>query len=854
MKIIKCEIFNFGKLSDFTLDFTDGQNTFCQMNGWGKSTLSAFMRGMFYGFEGDGKRKNELENERKRYAPWQGGTYGGKLIIAAGGKEYLITRTFGSKKGEDTFECRDYKTNLVCDDFTENIGEELFGVDKASFQRTVFIAQSDVKTESTDSMNAKLGTGNGIMGDLDKYTKADNTLKDLLNKIAPTMKKGSAHQLKDQITSLNTEIKAGSSFERDIKTVEIECQNKKEELLSLQKQLAELNNLQMEVSKKTDLQAKKAVYEEKKKSLYDAESNLEEKRKTLPENIPSSSELEKALNAGMELNTAKSAYDSVAMLPDQVQDYSALDLRFSNGFPSEQEFIEIKDLAWSLKDAEKQRQINAIPQEDIEKLHQFEMNAGVSANPGAEAEKIGNLYSQRKDIEKESTDTKLNYKTPMIFAILLAVLGIASAAAGLFTSLSTIAKTPLVAAGAVLFIVGIVLLILASNIKKKYDYQLIKKSELADIDDELANAFEIFGEEYQAGSLDYVVQKIYRKADDLVEIIREKNKPREFENVDTEAIKRKLEAFFEKYNAVRMPRDDEETISKLKMDVNTYIMLKERYDKHRDSENKYKTAKEIYEKKLDELNIYDSVNSLDEIRKLQSNLADYNNALSVREKALAEVERMDTENPELKELCDEVDDVKSLEEITSQIEAVTEKIDECKGKLKDDEERIENIQEQLEVIEAKKVELAEKEEKYAAQKNAFDKLSITRELLKTAKENLTGRYTEPLMKSFREYYELVTGENAEKFYMDANTQITYEEKGYQREASRLSFGYQDLIGVCQRFAYIDAMYDEELPFLVLDDPFVNLDGPNLKGAKKLLDRLSKKYQIIYFTCHEDREI
>ena len=38
MKLIKCHIENFGKLSDFTYDFTDGCNTVCEENGWGKST------------------------------------------------------------------------------------------------------------------------------------------------------------------------------------------------------------------------------------------------------------------------------------------------------------------------------------------------------------------------------------------------------------------------------------------------------------------------------------------------------------------------------------------------------------------------------------------------------------------------------------------------------------------------------------------------------------------------------------------------------------------------------------------------------------------------------------------------
>ena len=56
MKLIKCHIENFGKLSDFTYDFTDGCNTVCEGNGWGKSTLAAFLRVMLFGFRNEGKR------------------------------------------------------------------------------------------------------------------------------------------------------------------------------------------------------------------------------------------------------------------------------------------------------------------------------------------------------------------------------------------------------------------------------------------------------------------------------------------------------------------------------------------------------------------------------------------------------------------------------------------------------------------------------------------------------------------------------------------------------------------------------------------------------------------------------
>jgi uncharacterized protein YhaN len=50
------------------------------------------------------------------------------------------------------------------------------------------------------------------------------------------------------------------------------------------------------------------------------------------------------------------------------------------------------------------------------------------------------------------------------------------------------------------------------------------------------------------------------------------------------------------------------------------------------------------------------------------------------------------------------------------------------------------------------------------------------------------------------------------------------------------------------------MYRGNLPFLILDDPFVSLDEGHMERVKGLLKELSKQMQMVYFTCHESRNI
>ena len=124
MKLIKCHIENFGKLENFDYDFTDGLNTIKQENGFGKTTFASFIKAMFYGL--DAKRNTKVLTDRKKYEPWQGGSFGGNIEFEIDGKKYKVERFFGKKEADDTFKIYDLSTNLETDDFSNNLGEEIF--------------------------------------------------------------------------------------------------------------------------------------------------------------------------------------------------------------------------------------------------------------------------------------------------------------------------------------------------------------------------------------------------------------------------------------------------------------------------------------------------------------------------------------------------------------------------------------------------------------------------------------------------------------------------------------------------------------------------------------------------------
>ena len=88
--------------------------------------------------------------------------------------------------------------------------------------------------------------------------------------------------------------------------------------------------------------------------------------------------------------------------------------------------------------------------------------------------------------------------------------------------------------------------------------------------------------------------------------------------------------------------------------------------------------------------------------------------------------------------------------------------------------------------------------------------------------------------------------------MDVKLKLKIREAGASRDLDYFSAGWQDLFQIAERLSVVDALYKNEQPILILDDPFVNLDTAKYKRAMELLEALSEKRQMIYFTCRTER--
>jgi len=176
MKLISCYIENFGTLSRYSLNFSEGLTVIKEANGFGKTTLATFIRTMFYGMPR--ASKNLSKNDRKRYKPWQGGKFGGNLIFESNGKQFRIERFFGDTPNQDTFSIIDLKTKKKASLFSENVGQDLFELDSDSFERSTFMPQQYQETSlTTSSIQTKLNDLVQDTNDLNNFDKAVSALK-----------------------------------------------------------------------------------------------------------------------------------------------------------------------------------------------------------------------------------------------------------------------------------------------------------------------------------------------------------------------------------------------------------------------------------------------------------------------------------------------------------------------------------------------------------------------------------------------------------------------------------------------------------------------------------------------------
>ena len=254
MKLVSVSITAFGKLKNVAFNFADGVNILQQANGFGKSTLCAFVRAMLYGLNYgyklvDGNRANDVT----KYAPWDAtGKFGGSMEIAHEGKTYRIERFFGATAKSESCIVTDTSTGRQLN--IPNPGEQFLGLTVDSFDRCTYLPQEYVAIVPNENFDAKLA--NLVEDSALDYDK----LQDKLRAYKKTLRY--ERGIGGEIPTLENEI-----FQ--LKGKLASAQNQVAERKRMGEQLAQIEQSLEQIAKEeTALQAK---VEQLQQSLYQAQ-------------------------------------------------------------------------------------------------------------------------------------------------------------------------------------------------------------------------------------------------------------------------------------------------------------------------------------------------------------------------------------------------------------------------------------------------------------------------------------------------------------------------------------------------------------------------------------------------------
>ena len=809
MKLIGLHIENFGGLCDYTENFTEGLNVRHHPNGFGKSTLAVFIKAMLYGLPASTKR-SLIENERKRYTPWQGGVFGGSLDIEVGGESYRIERSFGAKEAEDTLSVISLRTGGPADvAWAAAPGEGLFGVDAAAYERSTYLSQrpEEMTKDGSVSIHTKLNRLVDATDDLSNY----DTAMELLEK-----RRRQLHHLTGgggEIADTEARI---ASLDRDIercyaqRAVLAAC---RERMAKIKRDIAaaraESEQLQAELSNELKAREGRAVGARLAAlQAEEAELNacLDACRDAFGGQEPTEQHVESISRAVAARDEAERRLGAVRLDEDEERELQTLALRFAKGLPDEDKLDALRRAARDYNRA------------SVLAMNDEGESTATQADPEEQYLEVRTdlhiLREQRRALGSGEKQDKVRRVHPI--SVVMLVLALAFLAGALWYA-------PL-GIGAIVCLAA--LLIVAVVHAKRVTAAKAKAQQ----------------NEQKQVLLDEDIKRTERRLQAVETAVR-----------------------FAKLWRSAYPDEPCPTAAEAALGIERLAALGERLTVLLEKKKQVDLSRRACRHALDEaqahlLTLTRRIKGAPEdtsrlLRWLSEEYSRYRETLSRRERKVAEIAALQKESnaqgDPVTVVSDTAVDVATMEKRQRELTDALASQAEALAREEQTEARLVTETEELDELEGERgalfVDVEQKKQQLAAIQSAV-------KYLKEAKERLSERYLDTMKDSFGRYLGEMTAKEAPVFTMDAGLRVKLREAGLSRDTDAFSTGVRDLIALCERLSLVDAMFEGERPFLILDDPFTNLDDDTVERATALIRRVAERYQVLYLTCHSGRVI
>ncbi len=842
MKLISCYIEGYGKIKQREFTFEEGLTSFLWENGEGKSTLASFLKGMLYGLKGYRKGATEF-CDREHFYPFDGSRFGGSLRLEVDGREYKIERFF-AEKSETGDSLTVYEDGKLMENPPVEMGKLLLGVDKESFERTLFLRHDDLEIASTSGIHARLNRfleGGEEDGGLDEGLAR-------LEKAAKVYKKSKAGT--DKVSTETARIAKLAENIQNAAVVKSSLEGKYARANALEGDKRAVQEALVLAQKEGEIASQMEHYQALLAEVERGEEGLAYLAEKYPAGVPTLEET-RVFNAYMvSSKQLQIKIDGASLSVKEKEDLAAMHARFEKGVPSEEELALVAEKIDRVKglqmDVERERTLSAKERALREK---FARQKPTSEEMKRAEESLLAYRGKIRALENMPAFVQGGGKATSArgyaFAAICAVLLLLAGVTAILLRQATI--------GGVLAALGGVGLLAAGFLylnKKSSAQGMVENIERASLEREvreLERTVQALLLPLGYGGEEGVEVGFAALKRDLLDyeegLSAHRQALEEFaeKRAEKATLEEELSAFF-----ARFGEENGEYFARLSSLKEALARLRTLTARQAECDRTVASARE------EEWDLLEKMRAYREKYRLQR----------------ANVEELLEDARKSKELSQAVQEGKAKAAVFKREKGLEDSWEAPKNSVEELQEEYARLQDELskigreidederfaELLEGYEEEKKGAEERLKEYKRKHGLLTATAGFLEDAAGRLRDKYVKPIKEEFLRHAEVIERALGEKVVMTKDFELRFERNGVERSEKHLSSGQQSVCALCFRLALVRNMYEGKLPFLVLDDPFLALDEGHIARVKEVLKALSKEMQMIYFTCHASRRL
>lgn len=246
---------NFGKFENYILDLDSGLNIVYGKNEAGKSTIQAFIHGMFYGFIKPNVKKTIYLDELKKYEPFDRQDYRGSIVFEYEKTIYRIERIF-----KRNYEDLKIYNEVTGEDITRNFanlgnnriiqpGFYFFDMDYRTFKNTICIGQNEIVVDKKISEDLRERLSNSYQTNSENIS-INNALKILEEKRKEI---GSTKAKNSDYARIIDKLEKNEQRLNEIKVKEQEYDEYRDQRLNVLKEISRLNTYIEELNQRLNV-------------------------------------------------------------------------------------------------------------------------------------------------------------------------------------------------------------------------------------------------------------------------------------------------------------------------------------------------------------------------------------------------------------------------------------------------------------------------------------------------------------------------------------------------------------------------------------------------------------------------